>query len=88
MKKIVFYIVERPLSSANCSSEYNDEEIFENSGLAPIEVSFYILLTSILFSIVLIGHLLLFFKLTFSIYFFFQKKDIYSSLRHLLFSLY
>ena len=43
MKKIVFYIIERPLSLVSCSGECNDDEIFENSGLAPIEVEFAIL---------------------------------------------
>ena len=43
MKKIVFYIIERPLSLVSCSGECNDDEIFENSGLAPVEVEFAIL---------------------------------------------
>ena len=45
MKKIVFYIVERPLYSSSTYGEYKDDEIFENSGLAPIEViSFFSIL--------------------------------------------
>lgn len=39
MKKIVFYIVERPVYSSDSSGEFKDDQIFENSGLAPIEVS-------------------------------------------------
>ena len=41
MKKIVFYIVERPLYPSSSYGEYKDDEIFENSGLAPIEVFQY-----------------------------------------------
>eukprot|EP00596_Hydrurales_sp_CCMP1899_P000367 CAMPEP_0119046274 /NCGR_PEP_ID=MMETSP1177-20130426/45527_1 /TAXON_ID=2985 /ORGANISM="Ochromonas sp, Strain CCMP1899" /LENGTH=938 /DNA_ID=CAMNT_0007019197 /DNA_START=345 /DNA_END=3160 /DNA_ORIENTATION=+ len=37
MKKIAFYIVERPIYSSNTFGEYKEDEIFENSGLAPIE---------------------------------------------------
>lgn len=39
MKKIVFYIVERPVYSSDSYGEFKDDQIFENSGLAPIEVS-------------------------------------------------
>ena len=38
MKKIVFYIVERPVYSSDSYGEFKDDQIFENSGLAPIEV--------------------------------------------------
>ena len=41
MKKIVFYIVERPLYSSNTFGEFKDDEIFENSGLAPVEVQLF-----------------------------------------------
>jgi hypothetical protein len=41
MKKIAFYIVERPVYSSNAFGEYKEDEIFENSGLAPIEVMLF-----------------------------------------------
>jgi hypothetical protein len=39
MKKLAFYIVERPPYSQNsASAEFKEDETFENVGLAPIEV--------------------------------------------------
>jgi hypothetical protein len=40
MKKLAFYIVERPLPN-NGSSEYKDDDVTEDANLAPIDVSVF-----------------------------------------------